>query len=696
MTTHTDIRIFSSRYLDLVFEVDGDGDVRLLALRPTGEGQLNLPENNRNTFRVAEIHCTGENHETNHDCKRIGTNPGKRLRLLRWEQDDAAGTLAIVMRDDKTGAQVSCHYVHSQVAPVVRTWTEVKNTGSDSIGVEYLTSFALTGLDLGGLGPRDAKMRLHIPHSTWFGEAQWRAYRLPELGLSHLNEFSMKRIQIGSTGTWSTAQYAPTAILENTETARSLFWQIENNGQWQWEISDVSQMLYLRLSGPTETEHHWWQSLEPGESFTSVPACVGVVDGGFNSAIAALTDYRRDIRRDSQDNVQLPVIFNDYMNCLFGDPTTEKLLPLIDRAAEAGCEYFCVDCGWYSDGPWWDGVGEWLPSKERFPNGIKEVLDHIRRRGMIPGLWLEIEVMGIRCPLADELPDSWFFMRHGKRVTENGRYQLDFKNVEVRNHADSVMDRLVRDYGAGYIKMDYNINAGVGTELGVDSFGEGLLEHTRAYLVWLDAVFARYPDLVIENCSSGGLRMDYALLQRHSIQSSSDQTDYRKNGVVAASAASLCTPEQLAVWSYPLRHGDREEVIFNMVNAMLLRIHQSGHMVDIDDARFALVKEGIATYKTLRADIPQAHPFWPQGIPNLESPWFSFALVAANVCYVSVWRMDGPDQHSVDFPQLAGQEKRAELIYPRDEVCEHVWFDSIGRLSVVLPNRYSARVFRIQ
>lgn len=51
------------------------------------------------------------------------------------------------------------------------------------------------------------------------------------------------------------------------------------------------------------------------------------------------------------------------MNCLWGDPTTEKEYPLIDAAAEAGCRYYCIDCGWYDDGPWWDGVGQWLPGK---------------------------------------------------------------------------------------------------------------------------------------------------------------------------------------------------------------------------------------------------------------------------------------------------------------------------------------------
>ena len=116
-------------------------------------------------------------------------------------------------------------------------------------------------------------------------------------------------------------------------------------------------------------------------------------------------------------------------------------------------------------------------------------------------------------------------------------------------------------------------------------------------------VFARYPDLVIENCSSGGLRIDYALLSRYSIQSTSDQEDYRNYAAIAANAAAGVTPEQAAVWSYPMRQGDKEEVIYNMINAMLLRIHQSGHLAQLPAERLALVKEGIACYKTIRQDI---------------------------------------------------------------------------------------------
>ena len=116
--------------------------------------------------------------------------------------------------------------------------------------------------------------------------------------------------------------------------------------------------------------------------------------------------------------------------------------------------------------------------------------------------------------------------------------------------------------------MDYNIEPGIGTDQHADSAGDGLLEHQRAYLSWLDGIFAEYPDLVIENCGSGGMRMDYAMLKRHSVQSTSDMEDYRMYATIAVNSPLALTPEQAAVWSYPMNADDAEETIFNMVNAV--------------------------------------------------------------------------------------------------------------------------------
>lgn len=682
--------------LHVVINITPEGDVRLLHFGATPFEPATIRENEQHPFRLVEIQTTCENRDDHHGQKHTGTLPGKRLRYVSHTDTRNSAGRKLAIELNEAALNVICHWQFYDGVAVVRAWTEVRNDSQTDIGLEYVSSFCLTGLSKEGGPSWEDQTRLHIPHNAWFGEAQWRSYRLPDLGLSPVAGFSMKRLSYANTGTWSTACYLPMGCFENKAAGTTLVWQIENNGSWHWEISDIASNLYLQLSGPTFNENHWWKALKPGESFISVPVAVGCVADGFDAAIGAITQYRRAIRRPNRDNETLPVIFNDYMNCLMGDPTTAKLLPLIDAAAAAGIEYFVIDAGWYADGGWWSDVGEWLPSARRFPGGLKEPLDYIRKKGMIPGLWLELEVMGVDCPLVNKVPDSWFFMHRGKRVIDHGRFQLDYRNPEVVAHANRVIQRLVEEYGAGYIKMDYNIDAGPGTDVSADSLGDGLLQHNRAYLAWLDAIFARYPELVIENCGSGGMRMDYALLSRHSIQSSSDQQDYRKNAVIAASCPTGVTPEQCAVWSYPLKEGDREEVIFNMVNALLLRIHQSGHLAEISAERSALVKEGIDCYKRIRQDIRTSLPFWPLGLPKLEDPWVSLGLRCGPKSYLAVWRMAG-SQPSCTFPLLRYQDKpvNVTLAYPVGGDCQWKWCAGSGSLSVTFPQINTARLFEI-
>ncbi|KAA8999699.1 alpha-galactosidase [Paenibacillus spiritus] len=683
--------------LELRIEITAEGDVRLLhfgAFRPESE----INEKAKPGFRLMEVQLSGEDRAEYHGRSHRASYPG--LRLVYNGHRDYAGEkgrkLEVMLRDPATGLQAVQHYQFYDGLTVVRCWNELSNEGAEAVGVEYVSSFALTGCDREGQGDRSDKMEVYLAHSGWQSELQWRAYTLPELGMSHLTDRGSKRIAASNTGSWSSAELLPMAVMLNREHGSALFWQIEHNGSWHWELIDQYDQLTLLASGPTEHDNHWWLRLEPGEKFISVPVAVGSVIGGFEEAAGQLTRYRRTIRRTNDDNRLLRVIFNDYMNCLWGSPTTAKLLPLIDAAAEIGAEYFCIDAGWYAEGEWWDGVGEWLPSPERFPEGIVYVLDYIRKKGMIPGLWLELEVMGIHSPKLKDTDDSWFFMRHGRRVMDRSRYQLDYRNPKVRAYADSVIDRLVREYGVGYIKMDYNINAGIGTETDADSYGDGLLGHNRAYLEWLDGVFARYPELVIENCSSGGMRMDYAMLSRYSIQSTSDQDNYVRYASIAAGSPAGLTPEQSAIWSYPMREGDDNEVIFNMVNALLLRVHQSGHLAELSPRRRALVKEALDVYKRIRSDIPEALPFWPLGLPDPASPWVSLGLARGNKRYIALWRTAGDEPGTVlPLPALAGREADAECLYPRGAGCELAWDAAAGTLSAQLPPGVTARLIAL-
>lgn len=134
------------------------------------------------------------------------------------------------------------------------------------------------------------------------------------------------------------------------------------------------------------------------------------------------------------------------------------------------------------------------------------------------------------------------------------------------------------------------------------------------------------------------------MLSRYSIQSTSDQEDYVRYATIAANAPSAVTPEQAAVWSYPLTEGDCEEVIYNMVNAMMLRIHQSGHLAELSTERFQYVKEALEYYKRIRGNLKTALPYWPLGISDYEDPWVSLGLKAQRGEYLAVWRRESQSQ----------------------------------------------------
>lgn len=644
-----------------------------------------------------------------HGNKYVVTAPGCSLKFAGMEDErNENGRLLIIKQyDEESGAYVESFYQFYDRTCMTRVWQQVTNRGDEEQTLEYISTFSYSGLGKSCGGKAQEKLSLLIPHNGWQKELNWRKYTLHELGMPDMQRTvygrSSKTVEVYNTGNWSAKEYLPMGCLLNEEAGEGMIWQIEHNGSWHYEIADQNDHLVLNISGPTEIQSHFSRQLKPGESFTSVPAAVGVFRGSADNGFGELTKYRRRIRRKNEDNEKLPVIFNDYMNCLFADPTTAKELPLIDAAAKAGCEYFVIDAGWYAKGIWWDAVGEYRESRERFPNGLKEVTDYIRKKGMIPGIWLEIEVMGINSPKAKELPEEAFFVRHGKRVYDRSRFQLDFRCQAVIEHADEVIDRVIRDYGVGYIKMDYNIEPGIGTEASADSFGDGLLQHERAYLDWLDKVFKRYPDLVIENCSSGGLRMDYALLSRCSIQSTSDQEDYHSYAMIAANAPTAVTPEQAAVWSYPLKDAGREECIFNMVNAMMLRIHQSGHLAEISPEGYALVKEGIDCYKSMREDIRRAVPFWPLGLAKAEDRWLCLGLwnEERQRGYLALWKRDaeGEEKEIPLFPDSFFADIKRDVqisqIYPKEEKSCLKCCDS-HKMTVVFPERTMARIFRIE
>ncbi|WP_043259421.1 glycoside hydrolase family 36 protein [Streptomyces hokutonensis] len=683
-------RVWSHPTLGLHALVDASGAVRLGA--PGQDWDRLVP--------LVEVTATGHGRLWSGE-RFIETAIGERLAHQdhRTVRDGSTERTTIRLADPVTG--LAAEVTLEAGVGFLRAGVRLVNEGVEPVRLESVTTLILGGISDPGTGVDG--LTLHWADNSWLAECRWRRARFRDevvaLNRSVHGHEGRGCFERYSQGSWSTGRHLPVAALTDRDGGAWL-WQIESSAGWRFETGEREGAAYVALFGPDDAHHQWHQTLAPGEEFRTVPAVlVRAETGGLDAAFATLTDYRRAIRRDHPDHRRLPVIYNDYMNTLMGDPTTERLLPLVEAAAGAGAEVFVIDAGWYDDDAqgWWDSVGAWEAAPARFPGGIHEVLDAIRKHGMTPGLWLEPEVVGVRSPLADSLPPEAFFRRGGLRVTEHGRHHLDLRHPAARAHLDEVVDRLVGEWGVGYLKLDYNIDIGPGTEHGTESAGAGLLGHHRAHLDWMAGLLDRHPQLVLENCGSGGLRMDYAQLAVAQLQSTSDQQDPLRYPPIAASAGTAAAPEQAAVWAYPQPDQSPDEIAFTLTGALLGRIHLSGFLNRMDDERFDLVRSALSVYKDLRAEIAAAHPFWPLGLPGWDDEWIAQGLRGARSTYVTVWRResDSATDCALAVPHLRGAPVDPVVLYPATADAGVEWDAAEGRLTVSLPRAGTAVLVRL-
>ncbi len=674
----------------------GDGPLRLIRATSTSTGvDVRIP----GAIPVTDVVAAGHG-RTLVGSRLVQSQLGASLRLTGITATGEGGLDLVSNSPD--GLQATLHLRSAGAAAFTAT-TTITNTDDQVIVLQHVSTWAhALGTGGGGIATGADDWALLRGRSDWLGEGRWSTSRLrdelPGLEQALTGHTPRSAARQTSQGTWSTGGAMPLGGAVSASLSAAWLWQVENNGPWRWEVGEHVDDVFVALSGPTDVDHQWQQPLAPGSAFTTVPVTVAL-GRDLDAAVAALTHHRRASRRPHPDNARPAIVFNDYMNTLDGDPTTEKLLPLVDAAAAVGAEVFCIDAGWYDDGgDWWPSVGAWQPSTVRFSGGLAEVTDRIRSHGMVPGLWLEPESVGVLSPIAASLPPEAFLQRSGQRIQEQERLHLDLRHPAARAHLDEVVDRLVLDFGVGYFKLDYNTDPGAGTDVNAPSAGAGLLGHSRAVLAWLDGVLDRHPDLVLEACSSGAMRADQAILARVQAQSTSDQQDFLRYPPIAAAAPLSMLPEQAASWAYPQSSMSDEHSAFCLVTSLLGRFFLSGYLNRMDDAQLALVQEATTAAVDLREELVQSVPTWPIGLPGWEDRWVSLALETDARVLVSVWdRGEDANERTLIFPALRGRDVDVTVVFPQHLTAWATrWDAETGSLTVrSAPGTVGARTFAL-
>ncbi len=333
-----------------------------------------------------------------------------------------------------------------------------------------------------------------------------------ELSQVTLADYSLgNRMTLGSLNGRSSTQFLPFFTLSAPDQSGGVFVGIGWTGEWRANFEIQRAQKTVRMTAQMPGIH---LILEPGEKITTPTILLGSYQGGPAAGARALrrTLYERYMPRLGSERPEPPVSWNSWFQ--FGNGITEELLrPQIDIAATLGIEYFCIDGGWY-EGDFPEGVGNWIADPKKFPDGFGSLGRYVASKGMKMGLWFEPERVATGTRLLREHPE-WV---HGNL--------LDLGNKDAREWAFQMMSRFIKEGQVGWIRFDFNIDPLVTWEQMDTGNRRGMAQiaHIEGVYELEDRLRAAFPELLIENCASGGRRMDLEIIKRSHTYWKSDQT----------------------------------------------------------------------------------------------------------------------------------------------------------------------------
>ncbi|MEU5084796.1 MULTISPECIES: alpha-galactosidase [Streptomyces] len=512
---------------------------------------------------------------------RTGLRRGTEWRFVSY--DVADGTLRLRFDDDGLG--VTLHY--RMRGDVVERWVTVANGGPEP--VELLRADAATWT----LPDREG-WRLSQLHGRWAAES-----RLTTAPLTYGEKV------IGSRRGHTGHQHLPWVALDTDATEErgevygcALGW----SGSWRITVAQLPDAR-VQITGGAGHDDSGLLLLAPGESYTT-PVFAGLwSDGGFGGASRAWHAYQRaHVIPDAEQH--RPVLFNSWEATYF-DISEEQQAALARRAAEIGVELFVVDDGWFgartSDRA---GLGDWTPSPDRFPRGLKPLADHVHALGMRFGIWVEPEMVNPDSELYRAHPD-WVQHHPGRTRTElRNQLVLNLAREDVQEYLWEQLDTLLSSAPIDYVKWDFNrcfTDAGWPGE----PYPQRLwVDHVRALYALLDRLRAAHPRVAFESCSGGGGRIDLGVLGRTDQVWTSDNTDPLDRLAIQHGFTQLHPARVMAAWvtdsPNTQLNGRASSLRFRFVSAMAGVLGVGGDLTRWSPEERAEARRWVELYKEIR------------------------------------------------------------------------------------------------
>ena len=517
---------------------------------------------------------------------------------LRFVNQREEGNAVATELTDETGRTVFHTIRWEEDLEALRVSVRFENRTGKPVTLDLLSSLNIGGITPFSDGDAHGQLLLHRAGSAWSAEGRLITQTIEEAMLERSwTGHALRVVKFGQVGSMPVRGWFPFAAIEDTESDVTWAMQLACPSSWQMEIRRKDDRLNMMASLPDEDFGHWEKTVAPGESFETPEAYVTAGHGGVDRVSQRLlTVHRANMPRP---DAELPVLFNEYCTT-WGDPSDANLRKIADCLEGRGIDFLVIDAGWYrrKGAGWADCGGDWIPEETvMFPEGLKATADMIRAHGMIPGLWFEPET----CARGAEIfrKEEMLLTRHGTVIDTDNRRFLDLRKPEVRAYLDERVTGLLKRCGFGYTKIDYNDCIGTGCD-DPDSLGEGLRQNMQETLGFFRRMRKEIPEIWIENCSSGGHRLEPSLMGVTDMASFSDAHECAEIPIIAAQLHRLILPGQSQIWAALRAKDSLRRINYSLVNTFLGVMCLSGDIHELSAEQWARVDEGISFFKAVR------------------------------------------------------------------------------------------------
>ena len=427
------------------------------------------------------------------------------------ENKEDATTLEITLLDEVIKSKLKLYFTIFEDRAVITRSASFLNLSNKSINIEKAMSF---NLDL-----PDSNYNMIQLNGAWGRER-------------HVHDRSIKE---GTQGFYSlkgasSAEFNPFLALRRPNTdefsGEVIGFSLVYSGNFMSEI-DVDTYNQTRIMMGIHPERFSWP-LNLNEEFYTPEVVIVYSDKGLNYMSQVYHSlYRECLMRGKWKNSVRPILLNSWEALSFSIDE-EKIKELATNASKLGVELFVLDDGWFgkrnNDNA---GLGDWTVNKEKFPNGLNEIIEYINKLGMDFGIWIEPEMVNKDSELYRSHPDWIIHDPNRKPSHTRNQYTLDFSRDEVVDHIYNQIEKLLSDYNISYVKWDMNryITECYSKDKGANLQGTVYHKYILNVYKLYDKLTTRFPNILFESCSSGGARFDPGMLYYAPQTWTSDNTD---------------------------------------------------------------------------------------------------------------------------------------------------------------------------